>query len=94
MSSVGAIAVLTADLPAFGFLFTAIVMITEHLLVTVAVVFWLLLIWAIVMPAWIERLFDLAWKKLYVMIAISFIPIVVLMVLDACGLKLGAGLNP
>lgn len=93
-SAFGAFYVFSADLPQFGWLFTAIVIVTEHLFISTTLVFVLLLIWAIAMPGWVDRLFGFAWKKLYFMIGIAVIPIIILLVLAACGLKLGAGLDP
>ena len=89
-----AFAMLVTPLPKFNWLFSMIVAVTHEFLIAATIFFVSLLIWAIAMPPWIERLFLHARKHFYIAMAVACIPLVILMALAIVGIKLGRGLEP
>jgi hypothetical protein len=58
-------------LPPLGILVTVIVILLEHLSLATALVAVLGIIWAVFMPPWVERLYRIVWRKLFLLMAIG-----------------------
>jgi hypothetical protein len=85
---------LITEFPPFGWLVSIMLFVTHELMFGILVFFGLLLIWAVATPRWVERVFDMAWKKLWILIALAILPLIALAVLAAMGMTLESGLEP
>lgn len=88
------VVVVLTPMPPLGPFGTLIRVATEELSLAVTAVAVLGFLWAVATPEWVERLFRYGWKKLRFAIVFALVPIALLTVLAAFGLKLGAGLGP
>ena len=89
-----ALVVLLTPMPPLGLMFTWVLIVTQELLLATTLVAVLGFVWAVATPLWVEELILYAWKKLFIAILLSFVPLVVLGVHACFGIKLGAGLGP
>lgn len=90
----GCFVLLITKFPPFGWLGKMLLAVTFELLGAALVVSALVFLWSLLTPAWIEWLFQSAWKKLWIAIAVAIIPIAILIVLGLLGVKMGEGINP
>ena len=87
----GCFALFVSQLPQFGLLGELLLAVTFELLGAAFAFFALIVIWAIAAPSWVERLFRQVWKKLWIAVLLSLVPIALLLILALFGLRLGDG---